>query len=104
MPNVPLPASTPRFGEGTSLELAIASTVAHAVAKHYGESVTDFFVAGHEHEELPKGSVSVAWEGYVDSWAIDFPDTDAARALAVELNVWFEPVLSCILAVHRGRN
>ncbi len=99
-PEFKLGTDGPRTGGGTSVELAKAATVALAIAKHYGESVCDFFVAGHEHEELSKGSVSVAWEGYVDSWAVEWPETDSARKVAQELNVWFEPVLGCILAVH----
>lgn len=93
-------ADGPRTGDGTSLELAKAATVAFAIARHYGESAADFFVAGHEHEELDKGSVSVAWEGYVDGWAVAWPQTESAKAVADELGVWFEARLGCILLVH----
>lgn len=90
----------PRTGEGTSLELAKAATVALALAAHYGESPAEFFVAGHGHEGLAKGSVSVAWEGFVDSWAVGWPQTDSAREVADDLGVWFEPIRGCILAVR----
>lgn len=69
----------PKTGEGTGLELAIAATVAHAIAATYDESVRDFFVAGHKHEGMTKGSVSVAWEGFVYDWAIDWPRPSRPR-------------------------
>ena len=92
--------TTPRHGEGTQTEITRATRIAQAIADHYNESIADFFVAGHKHEELSKGSVSVAWEGYVYSWTIEWPETETAQKLAHEMGVWFEPVNSCILAVH----
>lgn len=90
----------PRYGEGTSLELAKAVTVALAVARHYGADVTEFFVAGHDHEELPKGAVSVAWEGGVYDWPDEWSQTDSAHALAAEYAFFFEPINGCVLAVY----
>jgi hypothetical protein len=90
----------PRTGEGTAHELVLAGKVALAVATTYQGRPDDFFVAGHEHEEQPKGSVSVAWESYVYGWAIEWPETAEAKACAAENHVWFEAINSCILAVH----
>ena len=92
----------PRTGDGTSLELSIAATVAHAIAKHYDEPVTDFFVAGHEHEQLRKGAVSIAWEGGVYDWPFLWMQTEQARVLEKELNVHFEALTSWGLAVFPG--
>jgi hypothetical protein len=104
MPNVPLPASTPRHGVGTSLELALAATVAIAVATYFREPRDSFFVAGHEHEQLSKGSVSVAWEGGFYDWPHLWSQSDEARAVGKELGVWFEPINGCALAVIREEN
>lgn len=90
----------PRTGEGSSLELAKAATVALAAARHYGADVTEFFVAGHGHEELPKGAVSVAWEGGVYDWPYEWSETDSARALAAEYAFFFEAINGCVLAVY----
>lgn len=90
----------PRTGEGTSLELAIGATVALAVAKTYSEPIQEFFVAGHRHEGLSKGSVSVALEGGPYEWTITWPETADGKACADEYNLWFEPINNCILAVH----
>lgn len=91
----------PKTGEGTSTELALAATVALAVAMYYCADATEFFVAGHEHEGLSKGSVSVAWESGIE-WVYDWPHSDRAHQLREELNIWFEPINGCILAVHRN--
>lgn len=90
-----------RTGEGTSLELALAATVAIAVAKYFREPRENFFVAGHEHEQLSKGSVSVAWEGGFYDWPQLWSQSDEARTLGKELLVWFEPINGCTLAVIR---
>lgn len=99
MSDASLPTSTPRYGDGTSLELAIASTVAIAIAMHYCEPIDSFFVAGHEHEGLRKDAVSVAWEGGPFEWTNDWPETDRAKSVAAELGVWFEAINGCILGV-----
>jgi len=91
-----------RTGEGTTVELALAATVAIAVAKHYGEPRDSFFVAGHEHEELSKGSASVAWEGGVYDWPFIWAQTPEAVQLARELDVHFDAINGCILAVLQG--
>lgn len=90
----------PRTGEGTSLELAKAATVALAVARHYGADVTDFFVAGHTHEELPQGAVSIAWEGDVYDWPYEWSQTASAKAVAAEYAFHFEAINGCILAAY----
>ena len=95
-----LPA-TPRTGDGTKTELALATAIARAIALTFGESLADFFVAGHEHEGLSKGSVSVAWEGGEYNWTIDWPDSAEAKAIAQRRKIWFEPINGCILAVHK---
>jgi hypothetical protein len=92
----------PRTGRGTSVELALAATVAIAIAQHYCEPLDNFFVAGHHHEQLSKGSVSVAWEGGVKDWVASWPDTDRAKTVAAQENVWFEAINGCTLAVRRG--
>jgi hypothetical protein len=90
----------PKTGEGTKRELAKATTVATAVAEFYGTPLSDFFVAGHEHEGLTRGSVSVAWEGGVYDWPYQWSQTGAAREVENLLGVWFEAINGCILAVH----
>lgn len=65
-----------RTGEGTSLELALAATVAIAVAQHYSEPRDSFFVAGYEHEQLREGAVSIAWEGGVYDWPFLWMQTE----------------------------
>lgn len=91
-----------RTGDGTGTELALAATVAIAVAKHYSEPFSSFFVAGHEHEQLPKGGVSVAWEGGVDDWPYLWMQTREAGLLGRELDVHFDALTSWGLAVLQG--
>lgn len=100
-PGTGLYKNGPGTGAGTSTELAIAATVALAVAEHYRADVTEFFVAGHTHEELSPGAMSVSWEGGVDGWAIDWPQTASAHKLAGLEPLQFEPINSYTLAVYR---
>lgn len=101
-PEFKLGTDSVRTGEGTTVELALAATVAIAVAKHFDEPRDSFFVAGHEHEELPKGAVSIAWEGGVYDWPWIWMQTDGAAALANELGVHFEALTSWGLGVFQG--
>lgn len=101
-PEFELGTDSVRTGEGTSTELALAATVAIAVANHYSEPRDSFFVAGHEHEQLRKGAVSIAWEGGVYDWPFLWMQTEQARALEKELNVHFEALTSWGLAVFPG--
>lgn len=103
-PEFKLGTDSVRTGEGTSTELAIAATVAIAVAKHFDEPRDSFFVAGHEHEELREGAVSVAWEGGVYDWPWIWMQTEGAKALEKELDVHFEALTSWGLAVFPGEN
>lgn len=84
-------------------ELEIASWVAAVVSATYNVPYADVFAAGHDHEELPEGSASVAYEGGPYEWAITWPDTPQAQAAAAQLGVWFEPINNCILAIHPNR-
>jgi hypothetical protein len=102
-PEFKLGTDSVRTGEGTSLELALAATVAIAVAEYFREPRASFFVAGHEHEQLPKGAVSIAWEGGGwDDWPWAWMQTPGAEALAKELNVHFEALTSWGLGVFPG--
>jgi hypothetical protein len=87
---------------GDQRELNKALAVAVALVDQFGARPEDLFAADHTHEELSKGSVSVAWEGsgWDGSWAIEWPQTPAAEAVANRLGVWFEAVNSVILAIH----
>jgi hypothetical protein len=93
----------PRHGEGSLRELALAKSVATAVARVYNVELSDFFIAGHTHEELPQGSVSIAWEGGEYGWACDFPETSAAADMRTGMGIWFEAINGCTLAVHRNQ-
>jgi hypothetical protein len=101
-PEQKLGTDSVRTGDGSSLELALAATVAIAIAKYYREPWDSFFVAGHEHEELPKGSCSVAWEGGLYDWPYLWAQTPEAGQLARELDVHFDAINGCILAVLQG--
>lgn len=103
-PEFKLGTDSVRTGEGTTTELALAATVAIAVAKHFDEPRDSFFVAGHEHEQLRKGAVSIAWEGGVYDWPWIWMQTDGARALEKELGVHFEALTSWGLAVFPGED
>jgi hypothetical protein len=103
-PEFKLGTDSVRTGEGTSTELALAATVAIAVAEYFREPRENFFVAGHEHEQLSKGSVSVAWEGGFYDWPHLWSQSDEARAVGKELGVWFEPINGCALAIIPEEN
>lgn len=101
-PEFKLGTDSVRTGDGTSTELAIAATVAIAVAKYFNEPRASFFVAGHEHEQLLPGAVSIAWEGGVHDWPWTWMQTTQAEDLEKELDVHFEALSSWGLGVFPG--
>lgn len=92
----------PKTGPGTSTELAIAATVALAVAEHFGVSPQDLSVAGPGPYALPKGAVTVTWYGGdgFGGWIQWWVTTDAAKELAEQEDYRFVALTSNTLAVY----
>lgn len=89
----------PRNGEGTNAEITRASRVAYLAAGLWRVGPDEFFVAGHTHEGLNPGGVSVYWPGDPE-WTITFPTHPQAVELAAKMNAFFEPISGTILGVY----
>jgi hypothetical protein len=88
---------------GDSAELKLAASVAAVAAALYREPTESFFIADHTHEELPKGSALVAWEGgdFDYGWTVDFTGNQPeAQEIARSLGVFLEPINSVILGIY----
>lgn len=75
-------------GVGTSLEAAVAATVAIDAAKYFEVNVREFNSNGHEVAQLPKGRVEVVWSSA--TWALDYITSDAGQSLAAEQGFVYE--------------
>jgi hypothetical protein len=75
-------------GVGTSLEAAVAATVAIDAAKFFDINVREFSTNGHEVAQLPKGRVEVVWSGA--TWVLDYITSDAGQSLAAEQGFVYE--------------
>lgn len=81
-----------------------ADAVAKAVIDYYRSNTftvgrSEFVTADHTHEGLSVGSASVNWAGGPEQWTIGWSQTDAAKAVAEQLGVWFEAINGNTLAV-----
>jgi hypothetical protein len=76
-------------GVGTSLEAAVAATVAIDAAKHFDVNVREFNSNGHEVAQLPKGRVEVVWYA-MDCWPLKYTLSEAGQSLAAEQGFVYE--------------
>lgn len=76
-------------GEGTSLEAAVAATVAIDAAKFFDVNVREFNTNGHRIAQLPKGRVEVVWYDEID-WPQTYVASETGRSLADEQNFVYE--------------
>lgn len=91
---------------GPKAPLERAAEIVKVAAQLYYVPARDFFIADHTHEELPRGSASIAWEGsQIDmGWAPDFVERPEAREIERKLGVFLEPINNCILGVYLNRD
>jgi hypothetical protein len=76
-------------GVGTSLEAAVAATVAIDAAKFFDVNVREFNTNGHTIAQLPKGRVEVVCY-MVDDWAKAYTESETGRSLAAEQGFTYE--------------
>lgn len=76
-------------GVGTSLEAAVAATVAIDAAKYFNVGVRQFFTRGHLTARLPRGYVEVVWLDR-PGWQQDYIESETGRSLAAEQGFIYE--------------
>jgi hypothetical protein len=76
-------------GVGTSLEAAVAATVAIDAAKFFGVDIREFNTNGHQIAQLPKGRVEVIWYDEID-WPLTYIASETGRSLADEQGFTYE--------------
>jgi hypothetical protein len=76
-------------GVGTSLEAAVAATVAIDAAKFFDLNVREFNTNGHQIAQLPKGRVEVVCYS-MENWALTYIASEAGQSLAVEQDFVYE--------------
>lgn len=76
-------------GVGTSVEAAVAATVAIDAAKFFDVNVREFNTNGHTIAQLPKGRVEVVWYDTLD-WAKTYTESETGRSLAAESGFVYE--------------
>lgn len=76
-------------GVGTSLEAAMAATVAIDAAKFFEVNVREFFTRGHFAARLPKGAVEVVWNDR-PGWQEAYLESETGRSLAAEQGFTYE--------------
>lgn len=76
-------------GVGTSVEAAVAATVAIDAAKFFDVNVREFNSNGHQIAQLPKGRVEVVWYDEID-WPKTYVASETGRSLAAEQGFTYE--------------
>lgn len=80
---------------------AIVSAIRAAYPLYLADGERGPVLYGHEHEQLPAGAWSIAWEGgSPEDWPRKFSDLVFLGRATVPAGVHLEPILSCVLGLY----